>query len=511
MSGVSYPPPNPYFSGINFNSGFFTSLTDYLTEAIANSKYLRLIGGILRGNLGIKRTPAVELDVNGKVFINNNVFTTPSNGVYGGDGTRLILAPGTVSATPYSLGIATTTLWYGVPDGANHIFYTGTNERLRIKGDGNVGIGTNDPQTKLDVRGKINSEIPGAVTGLPENGTYGGNGTRLILYPGSASTVAYSLGISGSRLWFAGPSDVTHAFYAGTGEKMKIDSGGSISCTGNIYMGSDNLYPDIRLGSANGNNIAIATAAGSFSSSAAINDMVLRSKNRLLLQSGEGSAGIIIATNNNVGIGTSTGINNIFQIGDGARLRISNGSNDYTIIGSKDVDDSANTSIEIYGNTHPSFPGKIYYFATTATGDHTFYTNGSSTLANTLANFAPTKNTFYKNVRAVNYENEGVLYPHSTLINSGGSSLSGYFIPVNDYTNSLMVCAFSHDNPSYTYWRGHVFIGNNNQILGVSAPLLGSNLLVESFIQQTTLIQFIRAVPSISYNSSVQLRVKIYG
>ena len=53
MSNVD-TPPKPYFSGINFNSSFFPSLSSYLTEAIANSKYLRLIGGILSGNLGIK-------------------------------------------------------------------------------------------------------------------------------------------------------------------------------------------------------------------------------------------------------------------------------------------------------------------------------------------------------------------------------------------------------------------------------------------------------------------------
>ena len=55
MSNVD-TPPNPYFSGINFNPSFFSSISAYLTEAIANSKYLRLIGGILSGNLGIKNT-----------------------------------------------------------------------------------------------------------------------------------------------------------------------------------------------------------------------------------------------------------------------------------------------------------------------------------------------------------------------------------------------------------------------------------------------------------------------
>ncbi len=301
-------PPNPYFNGINFNPSFFSPVIKYLTEAIANTKYLMLNGlNYMTGNLGIKRTPAVELDVNGKVNINNNIFATPSNGVYGGDGTRLILAPGTVSAPPYSLGIASTTLWYGVPDGANHIFYTGTNERLRIKSDGNVGIGTNDPQTKLDVRGKINAEIPGGVTGAPVNGTYGGDGTRLILYPGSATTLAYSLGISGGRLWYATPSGSTsHAFYAGTDETMRIDGAGSVYCTGNLYMGTANNYPDIRLGSTNGNNIAIASVAGSFSTSALLNDMVIRSTNRLLLQSGMGKAAIKIGTNNNIALGIDT-------------------------------------------------------------------------------------------------------------------------------------------------------------------------------------------------------------
>jgi hypothetical protein len=157
-------------------------------------------------------------------------------------------------------------------------------------------------------------------------------------------------------------------------------------------MGTDNNYPEIRLGSTTGNNIAIATAAGSFPTSAAVNDMVIRSINRLILQSGGGNAAFLITRDNIIGIGTSSNINNILQVGDGARLKISNGPNDYTIIGSKDVDDSANTCIYINGNTR--FAGnaeKIEYYATTTTGDHTFYTNRSSTLTNTLANFAPDK------------------------------------------------------------------------------------------------------------------------
>ncbi len=116
------------------------------------------------------------------------------------------------------------------------------------------------------------------------------------------------------------------------------------------------------------------------------------------------------------------------------------------MIGTKETDDAANTCIYINGNTRSENAGKTYYYATTATGDHSFYTNGSSTLANTLANFAPDKIRLYKSPRSVNcnYENEGLLYPHTTLTNVGGTSLNGCFIPVDNYTNSLMVCAFSH-------------------------------------------------------------------
>ena len=74
-----------------------------------------------------------------------------------------------------------------------------------------------------------------------------------------------------------------------------------------------------------------------------------------------------------------------------------------------------------------------------------------------------------------------------------------------------MVCAFSHSSTFYTYWRGHVSIGNSNEIFAVSTPISDANLLVESFVQQTTLRYFIRVLPTVSYSTSVQLRAKIYG
>ena len=54
MSNVDIPP-KPYFNGINFNPSFFSPVLNYLTEAIANTKYLMLNGlNYMTGNLGIK-------------------------------------------------------------------------------------------------------------------------------------------------------------------------------------------------------------------------------------------------------------------------------------------------------------------------------------------------------------------------------------------------------------------------------------------------------------------------
>ncbi len=64
-------------------------------------------------------------------------------------------------------------------------------------------------------------------------------------------------------------------------------------------MGTNNSYPDLRLGSTNGNNLGIATTAGAFSTSSAVNDIVIRSLNRLILQSGGAECAVLIDSSNN--------------------------------------------------------------------------------------------------------------------------------------------------------------------------------------------------------------------
>jgi hypothetical protein len=83
---------------------------------------------------------------------------------------------------------------------------------------------------------------------------------------------------------------------------------------------------------------------------------------------------MIINNSGNIGIGT-TSPSQILQVGDAARLRISNSSSDYTLIGTKETDDSNNTRIVLSGVARSVNQGHIEYVATT-NGSHIFYRNG---------------------------------------------------------------------------------------------------------------------------------------
>ena len=123
-------------------------------SSIANSL---VQGGVtIPGNLSVLENTNVTGILN---ITNGYTAAPPTNSVDGGDGTRLVLYPGTANTTPFSLGIADWTMWYDVPSGGIHSWYQGTTEAMRIHNNGYVGIGNTNPTSTLTVDGTISKTV----------------------------------------------------------------------------------------------------------------------------------------------------------------------------------------------------------------------------------------------------------------------------------------------------------------------------------------------------------------
>ncbi len=122
---------------------------------------------VIRNNLGIGITnPVLPLDVNGKAVIRDSLgigTTIPHAALQfaNTNGRKVVMFEDLANDHRYyGFGIETSAIRYQVSDVVDdHIFYAGTsnttsNELMRIKGSGSVGIGTNSPAQKLDVNGK---------------------------------------------------------------------------------------------------------------------------------------------------------------------------------------------------------------------------------------------------------------------------------------------------------------------------------------------------------------------
>jgi hypothetical protein len=86
-----------------------------------------------------------------------------------------------------------------------------------------------------------------------------------------------------------------------TGYGLNVNA--NINTSGNINLA--NTSTGLLWGGTN-SSLARAGVVGQYSTSSAVNDIILRSGNRLLLQSGTGAVAMVIDTSNNVFIGTST-------------------------------------------------------------------------------------------------------------------------------------------------------------------------------------------------------------
>lgn len=538
----SATPPNPFFSGINFNPSFFTVISGYLTEVIANTKYLRLIGGTLSGFLGIKRTPRVELDVNGKAVINDASIGVPANGVFGSTGTKLILTEGTVSETPNAIGTDSTSMWYGTSSTKEHRFFTGTNQRMVVTSSGSVGIGTTvgtSINTKLTIIGSSTGYSQPLVQITQSNPVWDGNyalqvdgytilgGFRINANDGGNSiyqTLANKdIGIAqfpdnantGNISTTTFGSGTIRFFTNGNNERMRINSSGNIGIGTNdpkslLHMHSSANSADVALRITD-NTTGTAANRGISIQKTNLQDMFLFVyENARMYFFTNNLVRMNILANGNVGIGALSPdtVSSCFQVGDGGKMRISNDSTDSTLIGSKNGVDANNTRLIVYGYQHASRAGCMEYVATTATGAHTFWLNNSTS----VADIDSTDFTVYNSITTIgaNYYTDGEYASYTTKTNTGGVVKSGYFITNEYFFNSMVMVAFSHNDTTYTWWHGYYGTNNATAVMYVTA-LQGFNMIVESFQEQTTNKSWIYIRPSIAYNTAVQLRIKFYG
>lgn len=365
-------PPEPNFSGIIYNTNFFKVSQTYLTETIANTKYLKLVGGSLTGFLGIGKTAAVELDVAGKACIDTSLGSTPAIGIYGGNATRLILGKGSETEYPKAIGCDATDLWLGTNLTGTISFYTGNGKRLTISpaqialsslmnfqmNNGIINLGgtsnsaiylTSSGTSAFGVANSVGQFSGSSVIGdtvlraqatkklLLQSGTgdaaitildngYIGIGTNnpinlLHLHANATSQYIYlrmtdnTSGITNTDGIAIVKTDVNDMFlivqeaarimfFTNNTIRITISSGGETYVEKLLVVGNNDNIPNLQMGSVNGYNLGISKpTAGIFSTSAAIGDMVLRSSQNLLLQSGIGNCAMCINTNNYVQIG----------------------------------------------------------------------------------------------------------------------------------------------------------------------------------------------------------------
>jgi hypothetical protein len=241
-------------------------------------------------------------------------------------------AMGHIRTSPYDVG----DIAFLCRSAQDNTTCTMSDERMRIKSTGNVGIGITNPSYLLDVSGNLNAK------GFFLNG---------VAFTGSYWTT------NGTSIYYN---------------------------TGNVGIGITNPTFKLEISPLDGattdlisfkNSQGYGIYATSVSTTSRGNSLDFKAKD---YNSGTVTTRDVLSLNitGNVGIGI-TNPANILQVGTGGRLRISNGTTDYTLLGTIDTDGATNTRIVLSGNTRGGSPGTIEYVAT-STGSHIFYTTNST-------------------------------------------------------------------------------------------------------------------------------------
>ena len=159
-----------------------------------------------------------------------------------------------------------------------------------------------------------------------------------------------------------------------------INITGAYRVNGNILKPSNAVLADTATALATSRNIAGVAFNGTAD---VVVDYFATNNKPIILQPSTTNlqlvSGYTLSVPGNMAVGTTAIAGNILQVGAGGRLRISNGTTDYTLLGTLDADGATNTSIVISGTTRSTNAGNIQYLATASGGSHIFYTASATT------------------------------------------------------------------------------------------------------------------------------------
>ena len=274
---------------------------------------------------------------------------------------------------------------------------------MSIRSDGNVGIGTTNPQTELELFDPSNPKI-----------FLNHNGTARYFISGTSTSIDIGNDVGTSKIIRFMPDNVERMFINNNGSVGIGTNAATSANTKLTVIGSGISQPLVKITQTaawNGNNYALEvdgyTNLGGFriNGSDTVNSLYqsLLNTNFGFSQNPSNSTGgnitmrtfgaagnIIFSTSGdnermrinpsgNVGIANNNP-GNILQVGSGGRLRIANNESDYTTIGTNDIEsNTTNTSILLQGRTgnYTGAPGAIFYFASNGTNSsHNFWCGG---------------------------------------------------------------------------------------------------------------------------------------